>query len=105
MDRYVLDRLVEDCGLSFVIHGGASGADREAELWARSRGISFISFIADWSTYGKAAGPIRNKEMAKFLSERTEDKCVILFPGGRGTQNMRETAEKFEIPVIEMGIG
>ena len=38
-------------------------------------------YPADWDKHGKAAGPIRNKQM---IDEGKPD-LVIAFPGGRGT--------------------
>ena len=45
-------------------------------------------FPADWKAHGKAAGPIRNRDMAKHADQ------VVLFPGGRGTENMYQEAKK-----------
>lgn len=77
-----------------VITGGARGADTGAFDWAWSRRIPVQSFPADWKAYGRAAGPIRNTEMA----QRAEQ-CV-LFPGGRGTESMRREAEKRGLKIV-----
>ena len=80
-----LDRVREKHGDAMtIIHGAASGADRLAEEWAKSREIDYRGFPARWRKHGKAAGPVRNKRMRDFA---TPD-AVIAFPGGRGTQNM-----------------
>lgn len=71
-----------------VVSGGASGADAGGEAWAVKRGIPVKIFRADWKTYGKSAGPIRNFLMAEYAD------AVVLFPGGRGTASMRQEAEK-----------
>lgn len=56
----------------------------------------YPKFEADWDTHGKAAGPIRNKEMLdNLLSQGGTDKLVIGFYKGkssRGTQNMIDQA-------------
>jgi hypothetical protein len=71
-----------------VVSGGASGADAGGESWARKRGIPIKRFLADWNTHGRAAGPIRNRQMAEYAEG------VVLFPGGRGTDSMRREAER-----------
>ena len=75
-------------GITEVVNGGAAGADAEGKLWAERNGIPVKMFLADWKTYGKAAGPIRNKKMAEYAD------AVVLFPGGRGTLSMKREAEK-----------
>jgi hypothetical protein len=71
-----------------LVSGGASGADRCGEQWAASKGITIKRFPADWNTHGRAAGPIRNRQMAEYAD------VVALFPGGRGTASMRREAER-----------
>lgn len=46
-----------------MIHGGASGADRIAGVVGQELGWTVRVFPADWATHGKAAGPIRNRQM------------------------------------------
>lgn len=49
-----------------VVSGGATGVDRLGELWAKENEIKMTQFPAFWNIYGRAAGPIRNKEMAEY---------------------------------------
>lgn len=58
----VLDNLEDRPGT--ILHGGCRGADRIAGEWARERGVPECVVAADWETYGRAAGPIRNRQMA-----------------------------------------
>jgi hypothetical protein len=70
--------------ISTVISGCAQGADTHGEAWARLRDIPVCRTPADWKTHGKAAGPIRNKDMAKV-----GDALVAVWDGkSRGTANM-----------------
>lgn len=46
-----------------VIHGGARGADYLAGQFANHLGYDVEVHKANWDTYGKRAGYIRNKEM------------------------------------------
>ncbi len=48
-----------------VIHGAARGADRIAGELAEQLGIPVLKFPAEWTKYGRAAGPIRNRQMLK----------------------------------------
>ena len=91
----VLRDLAADRGVTLVIAGGATGADRMAESWAHHERIPLCVFPANWRFQGKAAGPMRNKAMLDF----GRPDIVIAFPGGRGTQNMIEQATAAGIPV------
>lgn len=79
-----------------VIHGDAPGADMIAHRWGLMRGIEVKPFPADWDRYGRAAGPIRNRQML----DEGKPHLVIAFPGGRGTRNMIEQAEGANVPVV-----
>jgi hypothetical protein len=52
--------------ISEVASGGAPGVDSLAELRAEQNGIPVTRFPAEWSRYGRKAGPIRNKKMAGY---------------------------------------
>lgn len=99
-DRAKLNEVLDEIGSTvkwdiFIIEGEASGADTLAREWAKSRGMGLGRYPADWNKHGKAAGPIRNKQM---LDEGEPD-LVVAFPGGRGTANMIEQAERAGVPV------
>jgi hypothetical protein len=87
-----------------LIHGCAKGADQLAEyvltmhMFAELGNIPAIQrFPADWEKYGKAAGPIRNKQM---LDEGKPDMVIaFLAPHSKGTKNMIDQAKAAEIPV------
>lgn len=50
---------------TLIISGGASGADTLARAYAKARGIPLKEILPDWKTHGRAAGPIRNREIVK----------------------------------------
>ncbi|BAQ18361.1 hypothetical protein GL4_2928 [Methyloceanibacter caenitepidi] len=81
-----------------MIHGNATGADALAGFWAIAVGVPILAFAADWNKHGRAAGPIRNKQM---LDEGKPD-LVIAFPGGRGTANMVRQARERGVEVVEV---
>lgn len=80
---------------TFVITGGATGADDIADGVAAARGIARVVFPANWEGDGKAAGPIRN---ARMLKEGRPD-LVVAFDGGRGTADMISKAKAAGVPV------
>jgi hypothetical protein len=94
----VLDGMHLEQPISCLIEGGATGADRLANGWAKRRGIPLETFTADWDLHGKAAGPIRNRRM---LAEGKPD-LVIAFPGGAGTADMVKQARKSGVHVREI---
>lgn len=78
-----------------IVSGGATGADRTGEIIADNRGTPVKIFKADWDKYGKSAGPIRNREMAEYAD------AVVLFKGGRGTENMFKEAQKKGLKIFD----
>ena len=91
-----LDRMSAKGGIGMIIHGGAGGADTLAGAWAFQRCVPCLSVPADWGKHGKAAGPIRNRQML----ERVVD-GVVAFPGGDGTADMCRQAREAGVPVWE----
>ena len=48
-----------------LVHGAAKGADSIAGEIAKSFAWNVKPYPAEWDKYGKAAGPIRNRQMLK----------------------------------------
>lgn len=80
----VLSRAHARRPIAAIIQGGARGADQLAAEWARNHQVPVETFNADWKTYGKGAGMIRNQRM---LDDAAPD-YVVALPGGRGTADM-----------------
>jgi hypothetical protein len=78
-----------------IIQGGAKGADALAKAWAKKNNVECIEFRADWDTYGKAAGFLRNVEML----EVGQPDLVIGFPGSTGTAMMCKIASAAGVEV------
>jgi hypothetical protein len=83
-----------------LFHGGARGADQAISCAADQLGWPQITFPAAWQQHGRAAGPIRNRQML----ERSLDLAtalplgagllVIAFPGSRGTASLVDQARR-----------
>jgi hypothetical protein len=83
-----------------IIHGAASGADTIAGNVGRSLGFDIIRFPAQWEKYGRAAGPIRNKQM---LDEGRPNLVLAFHPNiveSKGTKNMINQAQKRGIKTV-----
>lgn len=78
-----------------VVSGGAHGADQVGATWAQDNGIPVRYFDAEWTKYGRKAGPIRNRQMAEYA-----DALLAIWDGkSRGTKNMIEEARKRNLKV------
>ncbi len=91
---YCISEIKKKYTIVFV-SGGCKGADKIGERYARENGYSVELYPADWNKYGKAAGPIRNKEMAK------NSDYVICFWDRKssGTKSMINYAKEFNKPI------
>lgn len=78
-----------------IVSGTARGVDKDGEYYARCNKLPLKQFPANWNLYGKAAGHIRNKEMALYA-----DALVAVWDGkSPGTKNMIETMKSLNKPV------
>jgi hypothetical protein len=67
-----------------IVSGGCRGVDKMGEEWAAFVGLPVTKFVANWSKNKRAAGPIRNREMAEYC-----DMAIIFWDQkSRGTKNM-----------------
>lgn len=79
-----------------VVHGAARGADSIAADAAQTLGYAVEAHPADWETYGKAAGVIRNTEM---LNSGIDFVLAFQKGGSRGTAHAVKAARLRGIPV------
>ena len=97
-----LDEIVAELKRDYnviIVSGTANGADRLGEKYAEKRALKVERHPAEWSRYGKGAGPIRNEEMVK-----ASDGVVVFWTGqSNGAKNIIECAKAAEnlIGVIE----
>ena len=73
-----------------IVSGGAKGADKLGERYAKERGYSLKIFPAEWNKYGKSAGYKRNAQMAEYA-----DMVIVFWDGeSKGTKHMMDIADK-----------
>lgn len=76
------------------VHGDARGVDRDIGWLLESKSFRVEKYPAEWEKYGKAAGHIRNAQMAEMCN------LCLAFPGGTGTQNMIDTCKRLGKQVL-----
>lgn len=96
--QYVLDA-INDSGwagdITEIVHGGARGIDAAAHDVCEGQWPVKV-FPADWMKHGKAAGPIRNREMADYA-----DALIAVWDGkSRGTASMIAAMMDLSKPVL-----
>ena len=95
-----------------LLHGGARGADAAIGRAANQLGWSSAVMPAQWELHGRAAGPIRNRELleqaiAKAVAHTSPGSIasvlVVAFPGGAGTASLvreaRRMASRSLVPI------
>lgn len=77
-----------------IVSGTAKGADKLGEKYALDNEIALKRMPADWDTYGKRAGYLRNEQMANYA-----DACIVFWDGrSPGTKHMIDIAKRVGIP-------
>lgn len=62
-DLDLLVELADSLRPTAIISGGAAGADKLAETYAKLRNLPLTVFPPDWQRHGRSAGFIRNAEI------------------------------------------
>jgi predicted Rossmann fold nucleotide-binding protein DprA/Smf involved in DNA uptake len=79
-----------------IVSGGAQGADKLGEQYAKENKIETLILLPEWKKYGRAAGFIRNEDIVKNC-----DKVVAFWDGiSKGTLNSIQIAKKLNKEVI-----
>lgn len=105
MVDFWLDLITRDQFDVMIIEGCARGADAMAEdwwrrhVWSPKQIIQIDHHPADWGQYGKAAGPIRNREMLNC-----EPDLIVAFhsniENSKGTKDMVTIGKNAGVPVV-----
>ena len=82
------------------VSGGCRGVDTLAERFCKLHGYPIKVFNADWATYGKRAGYLRNKQMAEYASGVPDSVLIAFWDGkSRGTKMMIDLAKEHNLNV------
>ncbi len=86
-----------------LLNGGARGADASIARAAHQLGWSALVMPAEWQRHGRAAGPIRNRELLELAVARavaltspgvSTSVLVVAFPGGPGPASLVHQARR-----------
>ena len=95
-DYEELKRVLSKIDVTEIISGGAIGADKLAEQYAKENNIPTKIFLPDWEQHGKIAGFLRNTDIIN------ESELVVAFWDGesKGTLDSIMKAQKQNKKVI-----
>ena len=97
-DYEFLKKAIQESGIQItqVISGGARGVDALGERYAKEMNIPCRIVSANWDQFGKAAGYIRNENMAKIA-----EGLIAIWDGeSKGTRNMINIAKERSLKVF-----
>jgi len=78
-----------------IVSGAARGTDKLGEQYADERGYSVKQFPANWNKFKRAAGFIRNQEMAEYA-----DALIAFWDGtSKGTKHMIDIATNLKLKI------
>lgn len=98
-----IEQVINEFNLNptIVISGKARGIDACGENWANYKNIPIDPYAIskeEWNKIGKAAGPLRNKQMAEY-----GDTLLLIWDGkSKGSKNMKEEMQKLNKPIYEV---
>ena len=82
--------------ITTVLCGCAKGPDTYGKIWAENHNIPVENYPADWPTYGKRAGYLRNLTMA-----HNADALIAIWDGySKGTTYMIDLARTFGLQIF-----
>lgn len=89
------EEILKDFESVEIVSGTARGADKMGEHYASLKLFEVKKFPADWNKFGKAAGYVRNKEMADYA-----DVLIAFWDGkSKGTASMIDLAKERNLDV------
>jgi hypothetical protein len=97
-DKDKLELAINELNLDIdtVVSGGAMGADKLGEEWARNKGLKVELYLPEWSKYGRSAGIIRNKAIIQSC-----DFCLAFWDGkSKGTNSSIIHCQKLKKPFL-----
>ena len=82
-----------------IVSGGCpSGIDAAAKELAYKFRLNYEEFPANWEEHGKAAGPLRNKQIAEYA-----DALLLIWDGeSKGSASMKREMLALKKPIFEV---
>lgn len=100
LEQMMLHHNLHKNNVTQVVSGVAQGVDEKGEWWAMTEGVPIKRFHAKWEVHGKAAGHIRNKQMAQY-----GDALLLVWDGeSKGSANMLKEMRAVNKPIFEFVI-
>lgn len=96
-DYMLSDKLAASYSIE-IVSGGANGTDTMAERYAKERGYQCTVMRAEWDTYGKGAGYLRNKEMHSYIAKKKEQACLCFWST---KEKSKGTRHNFELALVK----
>lgn len=94
-DRALFEKSMAEIDCTEIVSGGAMGPDSWAIFYANKAKVPVKIFYAQWEIFGRAAGFMRNTEMATYA-----DQAVVFWDGvSRGSKHMIEEMKRLNKPV------
>lgn len=110
VEKHLL-KLIVDLGYRFpdvaVVAGGADGVDTMTKDICLRHCIAFFECSAPWEFFrrvgnARAAGPMRNGWMVRWMRPQAVLALHPYLPGSKGTKNCVEQARKAGVPTIRI---
>jgi hypothetical protein len=101
-DYDVVEQAIKESGfvITEIVSGRCRGVDSLGEDYANKYDIPVQPFIAKWNTFGLAAGPKRNKEMAEYVG--STGGLVLVWDGtSDGSNNMLFEAKRAGLSIYQ----
>lgn len=77
-----------------IVSGGAYGADKLAEKYAKDNNIPIKIFLPNWNKHGRVAGPIRNRQIIEYC-----DSMIAFWDcKSKGTLSSINICEELNVP-------
>lgn len=95
-DELLLAIKQANLNINKILCGKAQGVDTLGEQYALEHNIPINYYPADWDTYGKKAGYMRNEIMAKNANA-----LIVLWDGkSKGTRHMINLANRYKLNIF-----
>lgn len=84
--------------ITTLVCGMADGVDLLGLRWAVENNVPVEEFYARWNELGRAAGHIRNEQMAKAAQG-----LILIWNGqSKGSRSMKSLAKKYGLEIFEV---